>query len=162
MSNLGLEVALKAEGIGMLRTAVGDKYVLEEMVASDLLLGGEQSGHIIFREFATTGDGLLTCLRILEAMRETGQSLESLTAGMALFPQKLVNIRVKERRPLADMPAVQEEIAAAESYFGDEGRVLVRYSGTELLARVMIEARDLGDVERYCEKIAGAIRAEIA
>lgn len=162
MSNLGLEVALRAEGIGLLRTAVGDKYVLEEMVASDLLLGGEQSGHIIFREYATTGDGLLTCLRVLEAMRETGKSLEELTAGLALFPQKLVNIRVRERRPLAAMPAVQEQIAAAENYFGDEGRVLVRYSGTELLARVMIEARDLGDVEHHCERIAAAIRSEIA
>ena len=162
MSNLGLEVALKSEGIGMLRTAVGDKYVLEEMVASDLLLGGEQSGHVIFREYATTGDGLLTCLRVLEAMHETGKSLKELTAGLLLFPQKLVNIRVRERRPLSEMPSVEAEIASAEEYFGEEGRVLVRYSGTELLARVMIEARDAGDVDRYCEKIAAAIRAEIA
>lgn len=162
MSNLGLEVALKAEGIGMLRTAVGDKYVLEEMVASDLMLGGEQSGHVIFREYATTGDGLLTCLRVLEAMRETGRSLKDLTQGLALFPQKLVNIRVRERRPFQEMPSVTAEIDAAEKHFDGDGRVLVRYSGTELLARVMIEARDAGDVERYCERIAGAIRAEIA
>ncbi|MCC6262957.1 MAG: phosphoglucosamine mutase [Bryobacterales bacterium] len=162
MSNLGLEVALKAEGIGMLRTAVGDKYVLEEMIASDLMLGGEQSGHVIFREFATTGDGLLTCLRVLEAIRETGESLKQLTAGLVLFPQKLVNIRVKEKRPFDGMPAVEREIEAAAKYFGDEGRVLVRYSGTELLARVMIEAREAGDVDRYCERIATAIRAEIA
>lgn len=162
MSNLGLEVALKAEGIGMLRTAVGDKYVLEEMLASDLMLGGEQSGHVIFREYATTGDGLLTCLRVLEAIRETGESLKQLTEGLVLFPQKLVNIRVKEKRPFDGMPAVKQEIEAATNYFGDEGRVLVRYSGTELLARVMIEARDGGDVERYCERIATAIRAEIA
>ncbi|MDZ7637473.1 MAG: phosphoglucosamine mutase [Bryobacterales bacterium] len=162
MSNLGLEVALKAEGIGMLRTAVGDKYVLEEMVASDLMLGGEQSGHVIFRDYATTGDGLLTCLRVLEAMRETGKSLEDLTSGLALFPQKLVNIKVREKRPLHEMPAVEREIAAAEQYFGEEGRVLVRYSGTEALARVMIEARNAGDVESYCERIAAAIRAEIA
>lgn len=162
MSNLGLEVALKAEGIGMLRTAVGDKYVLEEMLASDLMLGGEQSGHVIFREYATTGDGLLTCLRVLEAIRETGRTLKELTAGLTPFPQKLVNIRVRERRPFHEMPAVEAEIASAERHFGDEGRVLVRYSGTELLARVMIEARDSGDVERYSEKIAAAIRAEIA
>lgn len=162
MSNLGLEVALKAEGIGMLQTAVGDKYVLEEMIASDLMLGGEQSGHVIFREYATTGDGLLTCLRVLEAIRETGESLKQLTEGLVLFPQKLVNIRVKEKRPFDGMPAVKQEIEAATNYFGDEGRVLVRYSGTELLARVMIEARDGGDVERYCERIATAIRAEIA
>src|SRR5690606_11108205 len=102
MSKLRLEVALKSNGIGMLRTAVGDKYVLEEMVASDLLLGGEQSGHVIFREYATTGDGLPTCLRVLEAMRETGKSLKALTSGLLLFPQKLVNIRVRERRPLSE------------------------------------------------------------
>ena len=162
MSNLGLEVALMAEGIGMLRTAVGDKYVLEEMMASDLMLGGEQSGHVIFREYATTGDGLLTCLRVLEAMRETGRSLKDLTQGLALFPQKLVNIRVSERRPFQEMPAVAAESEAAEKHFDGDGRVLVRYSGTELLARVMIEARDEGDVERYCERNAGAIRAEIA
>lgn len=161
MSNLGLEVALKQDGIGMLRTAVGDKYVLEEMLASDLMLGGEQSGHVIFREYATTGDGLLTCLRVLEAMRETGHSLKELTASLALFPQKLVNIRVRERRPLHEMAGVQSEIADAEAYFGEEGRVLVRYSGTEPLARVMIEARDAADVDRYCERLAAAIRAEI-
>lgn len=161
MSNLGLEVAFKQDGIGMLRTAVGDKYVLEEMLASDLMLGGEQSGHVIFREYATTGDGLLTCLRVLETMRETGRSLKELTSRLALFPQKLVNIRVRERRPLREMPDVEAEIAAAEAFFGDEGRVLVRYSGTEPLARVMIEARDAGDVDRYCEKIAAVIRAEI-
>jgi phosphoglucosamine mutase len=132
------------------------------MVASDLMLGGEQSGHVIFREFATTGDGLLTCLRVLEAMQETGKSLHELTSGLATFPQKLVNIKVRERRPFTEMDAVQEEIAKAEAYFGDEGRVLVRYSGTELLARVMIEARAIEDVEVYCEKIAAAIRAEIA
>lgn len=161
MSNLGLEVALRDAGIGLLRTAVGDKYVLQEMLASDLLLGGEQSGHVIFREFATTGDGILSCLRILEVMRETGRSLESLVEDFAVFPQKLLNIPVREKRPLEKMPKVQAEISRAEQELGDSGRVLVRYSGTELLLRVMIEARHIEDVERLCTRIADQIRREI-
>lgn len=161
MSNLGLEVALREAGIGLLRTAVGDKYVLQEMLASDLLLGGEQSGHVIFREFATTGDGILSCLRILEVIRETGRSLESLMSNFAVFPQKLVNIRVREKRPLDLMPAVQAEIKNAEEELGDSGRVLVRYSGTEALLRVMIEARHAEDVERWCARIAEPIQREI-
>lgn len=161
MSNLGLEVALRDAGIGLLRTAVGDKYVLQEMLASDLLLGGEQSGHLIFREFATTGDGILSCLRVLEVMAETGQSLETLVRDFAVFPQKLVNIRVRERRPFAEIATVQAEIDRAEQELGDAGRVLVRYSGTELLARVMIEARHLEDVERLCARIAEPIRREL-
>lgn len=161
MSNLGLEVALRDAGIGLLRTAVGDKYVLQEMLASDLLLGGEQSGHIIFREFATTGDGILSCLRVLEVMGESGKSLDELVEDFAVFPQKLVNIRVREKRPFAEIPAVQTEIDRAEAELGDAGRVLVRYSGTELLARVMIEARHIEDVERLCARIAEPIRREI-
>lgn len=161
MSNLGLEVALRDAGVGLLRTAVGDKYVLEEMLASDLMLGGEQSGHIIFREFATTGDGILSCLRVLEVMRETGKSLEALVEDFAVFPQKLVNLSVTEKRPFAEMPSVLAEIERAEKELGDAGRVLVRYSGTELLARVMIEARHVEDVERLCARIAEAIRKQI-
>lgn len=161
MSNLGLEVALRDAGIGLLRTAVGDKYVLQEMLASDLLLGGEQSGHIIFREFATTGDGILSCLRVLEVMRETGRALADLVEDFAVFPQKLVNIPVKEKRPLEQMAAVWAEIQRAEQELGTAGRVLVRYSGTELLARVMIEARHIEDVERLSARIAGQIRKEI-
>ncbi len=161
MSNLGLEVALRDAGVGLLRTAVGDKYVLQEMLASDLLLGGEQSGHIIFRDFATTGDGILSCLRVLEVMAETGRSLNGLVENFAVFPQKLVNIPVREKRPLAEIPSVHAEIEQAERELGDAGRVLVRYSGTELLARVMIEARHIEDVERLCESISAAIRREL-
>jgi len=161
MSNLGLEVALRDAGVGLLRTAVGDKYVLQEMLASDLLLGGEQSGHIIFREYATTGDGILSCLRVLEIMRETGYSLEKLVENFAVFPQKLVNVRVRQKRPFAEMPSVQAEIEQALEELGEAGRVLVRYSGTELLARVMIEARHSEDVERLCARIAAAIEREI-
>ncbi len=161
MSNLGLEKALAGLGIRMLRTAVGDKYVLEEMVKVGAALGGEQSGHIIFHEHATTGDGLLTTLRMLEAMLVRGQNLDELTAGLQRFPQRLVNIRVRERRPLEEIPEVALEIRAAEQAFGDSGRVLVRYSGTELLARVMIEAADADMVRERSERIADAIRQTI-
>ena len=135
MSNLGLERALARHGIGMVRTPVGDKYVLEEMIRRDALLGGEQSGHIIFREYATTGDGLLTALRVCDAMQSSGSNLDELTEELEIYPQRLVNVRVKERRPLDELAEVQEEIRAMETEFGDTGRVVVRFSGTEPLAR---------------------------
>jgi phosphoglucosamine mutase len=161
MSNLGLERALTLHGIGMVRTPVGDKYVLEEMVKRDALLGGEQSGHIIFREYATTGDGLLTALRVCEVMRTSGQDLDELTAELEIYPQLLVNVRVKERRPLEDMVTVKEEIRRMEAEFGDTGRVVVRFSGTEPLARVMVEGPKLDRVEHFAESIAAAIRSEL-
>ncbi len=161
MSNLGLERALRAEGIEMLRTPVGDKYVLEEMIRRNAALGGEQSGHVIFREFATTGDGLLTALRVLTAMRESGQSLEELTAALVDYPQLLLNVRVKQKRPLEELENVQALIHAAERSFGDSGRILVRFSGTEPLARVMIEGEDEAMVRLHSERIADAIREEL-
>ena len=161
MSNLGLEKALEAQGIRMLRTPVGDKYVLEEMLKRSAVLGGEQSGHVIFSEYATTGDGLLTALRLLEIVRDSGQTLDELTSGIENFPQKLVNIRVKHKRPLKDLHAVQREIEAAEREFGDSGRVVVRFSGTEPLARVMIEAESEAAVEEWTRRIADAIRTEL-
>jgi len=161
MSNLGLERALKQHGIGLLRTPVGDKYVLEEMVKRSLPLGGEQSGHVIFRDYATTGDGLLTALRVCEAMRASGQDLDALTAEMQTYPQRLVNVRVKERRPLEELATVKEEIRRTEAEFGDTGRVLVRFSGTEPLARVMVEGPHLDRVEHFAESIAAAIRSEL-
>ncbi|HEY3836129.1 MAG TPA: phosphoglucosamine mutase [Bryobacteraceae bacterium] len=161
MSNLGLEKALEAEGITMLRTPVGDKYVLEEMERRGAVLGGEQSGHVIFREYATTGDGMLTALRVFEIAAASGQSLDQLTAGLEIYPQKLVNVRVKERRPLDQMAAVTSEIAACDRAFNGSGRVLVRFSGTEPLARVMVEGPDLPRVEEFSRRIADAIRAEI-
>jgi phosphoglucosamine mutase len=161
MSNLGLERALSRHGIGMVRTPVGDKYVLEEMIKRDALLGGEQSGHIIFREFGTTGDGLLTALRVCEAMRTSGRDLDELTAELEVYPQLLVNVRVKERRPLEDMAAVRAEIRRMEAEFGDTGRVVVRFSGTEPLARVMVEGPKLDRVEHFAESIAAAIRSEL-
>jgi phosphoglucosamine mutase len=161
MSNLGLEKALESQGIQMLRTPVGDKYVLEEMLRRGAAIGGEQSGHVIFLQYATTGDGLLTALRVLEIVRESGTSLSALVGEIRNFPQKLVNIRVKVKRPLSELSTVQTEIAAAEREFAGSGRVVVRFSGTEPLARVMIEAKTDADVDKWTTRIADAIRAEL-
>jgi phosphoglucosamine mutase len=161
MSNLGLEKALEAHGISMIRTPVGDKYVLEEMLRRGAVLGGEQSGHIIFSEYATTGDGLLTALRVLELLRDSGEPLDRLASEIKTFPQKLINVRVKHKRPLAELENVQAEIQAAEREFGGAGRVVVRFSGTEPLARVMIEAESHESVEKWTGRIADAIRAEL-
>jgi phosphoglucosamine mutase len=161
MSNLGLERALAASGIRMTRTPVGDKYVLEEMVRLDAVLGGEQSGHVIFRDFATTGDGLLTALRVFEIAKQAGQGLDELTRGLVIYPQRLVNIRVREKNGLLERPAVAQEIRKVEEAFGGTGRVLVRFSGTEPLARVMVEGPDLERVESFSASIAEAIRREI-
>jgi phosphoglucosamine mutase len=161
MSNLGLEKALEREGILLARTPVGDKYVLEEMVRLGAVLGGEQSGHVIFRQYATTGDGLLTALQVFALMRQSATGLDELTAGLEVYPQKLVNIRVKERKALHEIPAVAREIQRAEEEFAGTGRVLVRYSGTEPLARVMVEGRNQQQVEALTTRIADAIQREI-
>jgi len=161
MSNLGLERALRLNGIEMIRTPVGDKYVLEEMLRRGANLGGEQSGHVIFREYATTGDGLLTALRVFEVMRQNGAGLDELTAELEVYPQVLVNVRVRERKPLEQLSSVKDEIQAAEAAFGESGRVLVRFSGTEPLARVMVEGPDLARVESHANRIAAEIRNEL-
>jgi phosphoglucosamine mutase len=161
MSNLGLQRALAKDGIRLTRTPVGDKYVLEEMIRLGAPVGGEQSGHVIFREYATTGDGLLTAIRIFEIMRRTGRDLEELTSDLEVYPQKLVNVRVKNRKPLAELDTVQEQIRYAEAIFGEKGRVLVRFSGTEPLARVMVEGPTPEEVDLHANRIAGAIRAEL-
>jgi phosphoglucosamine mutase len=161
MSNIGLQVALAKYGISMVRTPVGDKYVLEEMVKRGAPLGGEQSGHVIFRDYATTGDGLLTALRICQIMRESSKDLDALTSELKIFPQILVNIRVKNRRPLEELAEVQAEIAKAEGEFGDSGRVVVRFSGTEPLARVMVEGPTQERVDHWAHAIADAIRTEL-
>ena len=161
MSNLGLEKALAAHGIGMLRTAVGDKYVLEEMIRRDAPLGGEQSGHVIFSEYATTGDGMLTALKVLETARRDNATLDELAAEMVVYPQILVNVRVKAKRPLDDMPRVTDEIAACEAELNGSGRVLVRFSGTEPLLRVMVEGPEQGLIESLAGRMADAIRAEL-
>jgi phosphoglucosamine mutase len=161
MSNLGLERALCAHGIGMLRTPVGDKYVLEEMLRRGAVLGGEQSGHIIFHRYATTGDGMLTALRVFEAMRAAHAGLDELTQEIQAYPQRLVNVRIKKRKRLEDLPGVVAQIRAAEDSFGDSGRVLVRFSGTEPLARVMVEGPELERVEAFANRIASEIQAEL-
>jgi phosphoglucosamine mutase len=161
MSNLGLAKALERDGIRMTRTPVGDKYVLEEMVRRGAALGGEQSGHVIFRQYATTGDGLLTALRVFEIARQAGVGLDELTADLHRYPQKLVNIRVREKKALTELPSVAREIRLVEEAFGDAGRVLVRFSGTEPLARVMVEGPDLEQVESFSARIADAIRREM-
>jgi phosphoglucosamine mutase len=158
MSNMGLEIALKKSGIRMLRANVGDKYVLEEMLKTGATLGGEQSGHIIFRDGeATTGDGLLTALRLMDIIVRAGKSLAELVGDLKVFPQKIQNVRVKEKIPFAQIPAVQAAIDAAERELNGNGRVVVRYSGTEALARVMVEAES----EVMMRSLTAGIAAEI-
>jgi phosphoglucosamine mutase len=162
MSNMGLELALKHSGIRMLRANVGDKYVLEEMQRVGATLGGEQSGHILFRDGeATTGDGLLTALHVLEIMVRTGKPLADLVGDLKVFPQTIRNVRVRQKTPFAQIPAVQSSIAAAERELDGNGRVVVRYSGTEALARVMIEAESKEHMDRLAESIVASIRAEL-
>jgi len=161
MSNLGLERALAQDGIRMLRTPVGDKYVLEEMVRVGAALGGEQSGHVIFREYATTGDGMLTALRVLETAQRAKASLDEMTRDLHVYPQRLYNVRVREKKPLTEMLAVEHEISACEKATGTAGRVLVRFSGTEPLVRVMVEGPELAQVEDFGQRIARAIEHEI-
>jgi phosphoglucosamine mutase len=161
MANLGLERALERDGIRMTRTPVGDKYVLEEMVRLGAALGGEQSGHVIFRDYATTGDGLLTALRLFEIARRAGAGLDELTADLQVYPQRLVNVRVREKKGLTELPSVAREIQLVEEAFAGAGRVLVRFSGTEPLARVMVEGPDQEQVESFSARIAEAIRREM-
>ncbi|MGO8759121.1 MAG: phosphoglucosamine mutase [Terracidiphilus sp.] len=161
MSNMGLEAALKHSGIRMLRAPVGDRYVLEEMQKRDAALGGEQSGHILFPHLATTGDGLLTALVVLDLVARSGKSIGELMADLKVFPQVIVNVKVREKKPLDTIPAVAEAIRAAEEELKDTGRVVIRYSGTEPLARVMIEAESEEAMRRHAEAIAAAIRSEL-
>ena len=162
MSNMGLEIALRNSGIRMLRANVGDKYVLEEMLKTAATLGGEQSGHIIFRDGeATTGDGLLTALRVMEIMARSGRSLAELVSGLKVFPQRIQNIRVREKVPFDQVPEVKRTMEAAQQELDGRGRVVVRYSGTEALARVMVEAESEQKMNRLTESIARAIRAAL-
>jgi phosphoglucosamine mutase len=161
MSNLGLEKALERAGIRLTRTAVGDKYVLEEMLRSGAALGGEQSGHVIFTDHSTTGDGMLTAVKIMTIVAQTGLGLDELTADLKTFPQRLINVRVREKKTLTDLPSVAQEVRECEAKLGASGRILVRFSGTEPLARVMVEASDPRQVDEFSTRIAGAIEREI-
>jgi phosphoglucosamine mutase len=160
MSNLGLEHALAHEGISLARAAVGDRYVLEEMLKSGNNLGGEQSGHIIFLDDSPAGDGLLTAVKIACLVALRG-SLGSLVEGLKDYPQKIVNVKVKSKPPLDSLPEVARALAEAEAALGDNGRIVLRYSGTEPLVRVMVEAEHDTDVQRYSQSIANALRSSI-
>jgi phosphoglucosamine mutase len=157
MTNLALELALARQGIGLRRTAVGDKYVLEEMLRSGISLGGEPSGHIIFADLSLAGDGLITLLEVLRLLAETGESLGALLQGFKPFPQLIRNVRVREKPPLESIPGIARAIEQCHGELGERGRVVVRYSGTEPLARVMVEAEEAEAVRNHTARIAGAI-----
>ena len=161
MTNLGLELALARHGIALKRTAVGDKYVLEEMLRSGINLGGEPSGHIIFADISLAGDGLITLLQVLRLLDETGKSLEELVRGLKQFPQIIRNVRVRRKPPLESIPEVAQAITDCQREFGEQGRVVVRYSGTEKVARVMVEAEETEAVERHAARIASAIESNL-
>jgi phosphoglucosamine mutase len=161
MSNIGLELALKEVGGKLVRTAVGDRYVVEEMRRADYLLGGEQSGHLIFREYTTTGDGIITALQVLAIMRRTGLKVSELAGQMKRLPQVLLNVQVERKVPLEELPSVQEDVLRVENELGDSGRVLVRYSGTEPLLRIMIEGPDSDRINWYAGEIAEKARKEL-
>ena len=161
MTNLGLEVALRDRGIALARTDVGDKYVLDELLRSGSALGGEQSGHIIFPKTSLAGDGIMTALNLVRVMRAEEKSLAELTHGFKRFPQILVNVRVRNKIPFAELPGVLSKARQIEQLMGDRGRLLLRYSGTEPLARVMVEGESAAQVEEVANDLARVIRAEI-
>ncbi|HEX6280183.1 MAG TPA: phosphoglucosamine mutase [Pyrinomonadaceae bacterium] len=162
MSNLGLELALKGEGIELVRTGVGDKYVLDELLSSGSEIGGEQSGHIIFPEKSLVGDGMLTALYLLHAIGEFGGTLTKAAEGFVRYPQILVNVKVREKRPFDEVEAIREAAAEVEQTLKDSGRLLLRYSGTENLARVMIEGKDQAEIETLADGLADVIRNSLS
>ena len=161
MSNIGLEIALRSRGIKLTRADVGDKYVLEELVRSGASMGGEQSGHIIFPGLSLAGDGMITTLCLLRAMRDQGRSLSALTEGFQRYPQVLVNVRVREKRPFDELPSVKDLARRVEEKLSGQGRLLLRYSGTEPLARVMIEGASESEIAAQAHSLAEAIKAEL-
>jgi phosphoglucosamine mutase len=162
MSNIGLEIALRDRGITIDRCQVGDKYVMEEMQRRGIALGGEQSGHVIFADHLMTGDGIGTALQVLRIMAATGKDLSELAAALVTYPQILVNVRVRERSDYMQVPAIAQAIGAVERRVDGQGRVLIRYSGTEPLLRIMIEGRDQGEIAAWAGEIADAVRAHLA
>ena len=161
MANMGLEKALEASGVEMVRTPVGDKYVLEAMVERDAALGGEQSGHIIFREHATTGDGLLTACVLLQILSANNEPLSKLAHRLTVFPQTIKNVRVTHKPPIEDLPALTGAISASEQELAGRGRVIVRYSGTEPLLRVMVEAETADEVERHSSRLVRIVEEQL-
>ncbi|MBW1952181.1 MAG: phosphoglucosamine mutase [Deltaproteobacteria bacterium] len=161
MSNMGLEVALKRMGGRLVRTMVGDRYVVETMIQMGCNLGGEQSGHLIFRDHSTTGDGILSALQLLTVMQREQKSLAELASVMEVYPQTLLNVRVREKRDLSEVPPVIQGIRAAEKALGGRGRLLIRYSGTEPLLRVMCEGEDSQEVETIAQEVAALIQTHL-
>ncbi len=161
MSNMGLEKGLERQGAGLIKTKVGDRYVVEEMLKKGCVLGGEQSGHIIFSDYANTGDGILSALQILKIMKEKGKKLSELSSVMEKFPQILINVEVKEKKKLNEMEGAVLKIKEIEEKLNGEGRVLVRYSGTQNLLRVMVEGKEQEMIENYAWEIAEEVRKEI-
>ncbi len=158
MSNMGLEVALKRLGAGLVRTKVGDRYIVEEMRAKGYNLGGEQSGHVVFLDLNTTGDGIMSALQVLAAMQRSGKPLSELSKIMEPFPQTLINVAVREKPALSTIPPIKNAVEEAETQLGDNGRILVRYSGTENLARVMVEANDQGLADSVARHLSDIIK----
>jgi phosphoglucosamine mutase len=161
MANLGLDEALAAAGIRVVKTQVGDRYVHEEMLRSGANLGGEQSGHLLFPDYMPTGDGILSALSLLSVVRETGEPLASLATCMRKFPQVLVNVAVARKPPIESIPGLADRVRDFETELRGSGRVLIRYSGTEALARVMLEGADAGRIQAMADELAGLIRAQI-
>jgi phosphoglucosamine mutase len=161
MSNIGLEIGLQALGIELVRTPVGDKYVAEVIADRRLSLGGEQSGHVIFSEFLFTGDGIVTALNVLRVMAESGRELADLAADYVRYPQILVNVRVRERQDYTQVPGIARVIADTERQLSGRGRLLVRYSGTEPLLRIMIEGQDQAAIDRWAHDIADEVRTHL-
>ena len=161
MSNIGLEIALRSAGIRLVRADVGDKYVLEELLRLGASLGGEQSGHIILPELSLAGDGMITALCLLRALRESRKTLAEITAGFRKYPQILVNVRVREKVPFSELASVRAAVAEVEELLSQKGRLLLRYSGTEKLARVMIEGENQNQIDEYAARIARAVESEI-
>jgi phosphoglucosamine mutase len=161
MSNLGLKVAMRGAGINIIETAVGDRYVLEAMREGGYSLGGEQSGHIIFAQYATTGDGVLTGLHLAAKVASSGQTLRELAAVMPNYPQVLINVPGVDKSRVKLDPELNDLVAQAEAELGDSGRVLLRASGTEALVRVMVEASDLGTAQSWAERISVAVERRL-
>jgi phosphoglucosamine mutase len=161
MSNIGLELACRQSGIEMVRTAVGDKYVMEEMLKRGATLGGEQSGHVIFSDYLYTGDGLCTALNVLRTVALTGRTLEDLASDLTSYPQVLLNVRVRERVDLTTVPPVADAIARVEQRVAGEGRVLIRYSGTEPLLRVMLEGKNQDEIRGWAQEIVDAVKVNL-
>ena len=161
MSNIGLELALQSRGIGLVRSAVGDKYVMAELAARGLSLGGEQSGHVIFTDYLFTGDGLCTALNVLRVIARTGRTLADLASDLVTYPQVLLNVRVREKTDLASVPAITAVIDRVEARLADHGRLLVRYSGTEPLLRVMLEGRDDREIRALAQEIVDVVKEQL-